>query len=137
MKYGYGPNNPDGLPNLENAPMDAFLQPSMFDWVVEEAILCGAGADENGVVAKPSELKSPSAALKVGFDIARMANNKMVMAIQTRDTTARSDAGDFLAIMRIKWLLKVTKYAKLALQNNNKTRVLPHPEDLKNFSCQV
>ncbi len=74
-KYGHGEGN-GKKPVLINKPMEAFLVPEYFNWVVEAAILCGAGADEHGVILKPGELKAPSATLKVGFDIACMAKYK-------------------------------------------------------------
>lgn len=76
---------------------------------------------------------NPSNAVKLGFDIKRMASAKLAMALIGDDQRKKDEAKAFLTLLKIKWGLQVTKLTRMVLseKNFNKPTQLPLPEDVK------
>ena len=116
-------------------PLTDVIRPQHFPTFVQAALLCSC---KNPVVEDleeydidPEELKHPSVGIKVGYDLARVASTKLAISIQSRDQNARENSSDFLQLIKLKWTLEVTKYARVAQLRNQRVKLLPHPEDLR------
>ena len=107
--------------------MDAHLVPGRFDTVVNAALLCCNVQDMDD-----EDLKSPSNAIKLGYDIKRMASVKMGTAIKDEDEKKEKEAKKFLKLMDIEWHLKVTRLARaiLTTRSFNRFNQLPLPSDV-------
>ena len=79
------------------------------------------------------DLKSPSTAVRIGFDLKRMLNTKMAMGIKHGNEELEKEATEFRELMNIEGTEKVTHLARITLdvRKFNKARPLPTPEDLK------
>ena len=78
------------------------------------------------------DLKSPSTALKMGYDIKRMVGAKWGIALRDEDDKSSKECKDFLKLYKFEWSVKVTKLATVILQTRrfSKDRTLPEPDDL-------
>lgn len=113
--------------NTEYSMMD-FLIPEHFDDVAFAALQTASpGFDDM------EDLKSPSTAIKLGYDVKRMVTAKMGIAIRNRNLEERKLCADFLRLMEMEWSLKVTKTAHVILQVRrfNKDKPLPDPNDIE------
>ncbi|OWF35847.1 hypothetical protein KP79_PYT23048 [Mizuhopecten yessoensis] len=72
------------------------LSPKSFDNTVLAALKCCNQDDEE-------DLKSPTNAIKLGYDIKRMASAKLATALKEGDETVRKDAEGFLKLMDMEW----------------------------------
>lgn len=115
----------------DSISMDSLLQPKYFDIVAQAALKCSK-QDESD----EEDLQSPSNAVKLGFDIKRMASAKLAMALIGDDQGKKDEAKAFLTLLKIKWGLQVTKLARMVLseKNFNKPTQLPLPEDVKKLA---
>lgn len=79
---------------------------------------------------------NPSNAVKLGFDIKRMASAQLAMALIGDDQRKKDEAKAFLTLLKIKWGLQVTKLTRMVLseKNFNKPTQLPLPEDVKKLA---
>ena len=79
-----------------------------------------------------NELKHPSVAIKLGFDISRLASWKLAHCIKIGNQKQRNDAQDFQQLMKIQWSVKVTKLATIVLHQHrfSSKKSLPHPNDI-------
>ena len=103
--------------------LSEYLVPKYFDTVAEAALLCCT-------VDNADELEHPSTAIKLGFDVARVANTKLCLCLKTGDQEKKQETLDFLQLMRMRWSFLVTKLARVALQGKRQERQLPSPTDL-------
>ena len=118
---------PDSDSNSNSNSDSDFLIPSMFDQFADAALkACAKDVDDM------DELKHPSVAIKLGFDISRLASLKLAHCIKISNQKGRSDAQDFLQLMKIQWSVKVTKLASIVLYQHrfNSKKSLPHPNDI-------
>ena len=78
-------------------------------------------------------LKAPSNAIKLGFDIERMLSAKISKAIMAGDDEKQKEATDFLKQKEIQWNLQITKLARglLVERSFNKTNQLPSQVDVR------
>ena len=115
------------LEDNKNLLMD-YLVPEYFDYVVQATLACAAVDMDD-----EEELKTPSNAIKLGFEIKRVLASKKAFAIRAKDPAMKQDCSDFLELMESEWALKVTKLARVALleRSYNQKQQLPLPEDLK------
>ena len=95
-----------GGEQLKDVSMHDVLKPKDFNILAEAALQ----------IASPSiddidDLKHPNVAKKIGFDIARMVNCKLAIAIKTGDLEAKEEALSILQLMKIEWLEKVKEVA--------------------------
>ena len=79
-----------------------------------------------------SELKAPSNAVKMGFEIKRMISIKVAESVLSKKPEARADAEELLLVVNTYWATDVTKLAKTVLMDRqfNKVIALPVPEDV-------
>lgn len=82
------------------------------------------------------DLSSPSNAIKLGYDIKSLASSKLASAIIHADEKRQKEAENFLQLMKMQWTVKVTKLARMVLQERqyNKPKSLPTPEDIKKIT---
>jgi hypothetical protein len=119
----------------ENLLLSEFLKPKYFDIVCEAAPLCALM--ENG---DEEELKSPSSALKIGFDIGRMTNIKLGMALRIGNKEEKQEAEEFSSLLKLEWTTKVSRLAHLKLQDmrvQKKPAPLPMSEHLSVLGGRV
>jgi hypothetical protein len=111
--------------------MDSLLQPKYFNTMVKAALQCCRPEDSDD-----EKLQAPSNAVKLGFDLKRMASAKLALALMEEDQDKKDQAKSFLTLMKINWGLQVTKLAKTVLQEKsfNKPVNLPLPEDVKKLA---
>lgn len=112
-------------------PMSAYLCPNYFHTVATAALKC---AQQEAV--DEEELKSPSNAIKLGFDLKRLASAKLGAAIVSGEEQTRKDAEDFLRLMNLEWSTKVSKLARTLLTERsfNRRKPLPLPSDVRKLS---
>ena len=81
-------------------------------------------------------LEKPSNAIKLGYDLKRLINLKIGMAIMHNDKRSKEDAENLLRTMNIFWPTKVTKLARVLLDQRkyNKHEELPDPKDIEKLS---
>jgi hypothetical protein len=108
-----------------------YIKPVYFDMVCEAALLCASIDDDD-----EEDLASPSSALKIGFDIGRLAHLKLGIAIREAIKTMKEEAELLSTLMKMEWTLKVSKLAqqKLNQMKLTKSSPLPVPEDLSSIS---
>ena len=108
-----------------------FLQPAHFDAFVTAALNVSLPFMDDA-----EELKSPSNAIKVKYDINRMVNAKFALAIKAEQEDVVKTCENFLTLMRIEWGESVTKLARsiLAARSMSKSRELPDPVDVKKLT---
>ena len=111
-----------------------FLKPEHFDMVINATLLTASPDMDD-----EEDLKSPSTALKLGYDIKRLAGAKWGMALRNQDQAAADDCKNFLKLVKFEWATKVTKAALITLQIRkfNAERSLPLPEDLFTLNSHV
>ena len=108
--------------------MEDYLDPAYFSHVVH-ATLKVAGQD----AVDEENLKAPSNALKLSFDIKRLANIKLGKAIESHSKDKKEAAQDFLQLMSIQW---TTKLERVVLEERRRveSKPLPLPRDVVAFS---
>lgn len=108
-----------------------YLKAEHFDALVE-ATLKTAAPDLND----EEVLEKPSNAIKLGYDLKRLINLKIGMAIMHNDKRSKEDAENLLRTMNIFWPTKVTKLARVLLDQRkyNKHEELPDPKDIEKLS---
>jgi len=106
--------------------MNEFLQPKYFDMIIAAAIKCSSQDDEE-------DLTTPSNAIKLGYDIKRMASAKLAKAIKDGNEALQKEAKRILKLMDMEWGVKVKKLATITLTERsfNADRQLPLPEDIQ------
>ena len=108
-----------------SATLSQCLVVENFDAFAKAALLaCGKTSEE--------ELKHPSVALKLGYDLVRLVGSKMAFYSKQRDEENRKEAKRLACILESKWKIKVRKEAKLILEERsfNKQSNLPDPNDI-------
>ena len=104
-----------------------YIKPEFFKLAVQATLQCCS--DQLDELTDEETLPSPSNAIKLGFDLKIVASAKIAESIIKKDKKGREDAKDFMDLMEISWSLKVTKLARVTLDNrrmNNKPQ-LPEP----------
>ncbi|XP_038063286.1 uncharacterized protein LOC119733978 [Patiria miniata] len=117
-----------GSPGCSNKnDMWDYIRPQHFDRCVKAAL---ATAFQDG--DDLNELDAPSNAIKIGYDLKRMCNLKMGIAIRARNAGTREECRDFMDLMQSEWSTRVTKLARvrLAERQYNLKQQLPKPDDL-------
>ena len=114
--------------------MAEYLKPDFFDAMAEAALRCGSQDIDD-----EEELAHPSAAIKVGFDIKRMANIKIGLALRQHDHESKQATADFAVLMNMEWTGKVSKIAHKLLRERkmNKRAHLPVPSDLASLATYL
>ena len=108
--------------------LEHYISPKYFDNVVQAALHCA-----RQTVHDEEELESPSNAIKLSYDLKRVASIKMADAIASSNTLKRKEAKDFLKLMSIKWSNKLATVA-LQAKRRLKKAPLPLPEDIQQLS---
>ena len=107
---------------------DFLILPSKFDPFADAAPpkACAKDVDDR------NELKHPSVAIKLGFDISRLASWKLAHCIKIGNQKQCNDAQDFQQLMKIQWSVKLIKLATIVLnqQRFSSKKSLPHPNDI-------
>lgn len=120
------------LMNLQNLTdkqvgFQEFLKPENFDNIIKATLLTASPDMDD-----EEDLKAPSTALKLGYDIKRLVGSKWGIALRNNESTDAGDCRDFLKLMKFEWSVKVSKVAFVTLQVRrfNAEKALPLPEDL-------
>ncbi|XP_033731339.1 uncharacterized protein LOC117320961 isoform X2 [Pecten maximus] len=114
--------------------LNFFLQPSYFESVAKAALQCSKqDADDD------EDLASPSNAIKLGYDIKSLASSKLGNALINGDNKKKEEAENFLKLMNMQWGLKVTKLARVLLNERhfNRRCPLPKPDDVKKITVHM
>lgn len=116
------------IAGLKEHSMEQFIGAKFYEYFVKAALICS-----EQVVNDEEDLNSPSNAIKLGYDIKRMASAKLGEALVQGDDLKKSQAEHFLTLMNMSWSLKVTKLARMVLaeRNFNIIKQLPLPEDIQ------
>ena len=116
--------------STKNAFWD-YLRPQHFDLLVQAALITSTKDMDD-----TEELKSPSNAIKIGYEIKRLINIKLGLAIRLRDNDIKGECRDLLELFANEWGQKVTKLARITLAERQLTieQQLPHPDDLVKLS---
>ena len=116
---------------LENDSMWDYLQPQHFQAVVGATLLTTAPEMDD-----EEELEIPSNSIKLGFDIKRMANIKIALAIENGQSSDKQDAEEVLKLMGVLWGTKVTNLSQVILneKHSKKAQILPDPGNIKRLN---
>lgn len=108
--------------------MEDYLSPLYFEHVAKAALKV---ARQDSV--DEETLQAPSNAIKLSYDIKRLASIKLANAIQTSDRVKREAADDFLQLITIQWS---TKLERVLLEERKHVQKvpLPLPLDVKKLS---
>jgi len=108
-----------------------YLKPEYFEALVEATIMTATPSIDD-----EEELEKPSNAVKLGYDIKRLINSKIGMAIMQNDLKGREEAELLLKTMEIFWGTKVTKLSRVLLERRKyqKNVQLPEPKDIEKLS---
>ncbi|XP_033757856.1 uncharacterized protein LOC117340214 [Pecten maximus] len=111
--------------HLKDASMSSVLVPKNFDTFVECTL---KACDENS----ENELQNPSTAIKLGYGLSRLSSLKLGFSIKESNELCKQEATDFLRLLQLEWGVKVTKLARVTLEERhfNKESTLPHPDDI-------
>ncbi|ESO84729.1 hypothetical protein LOTGIDRAFT_168393 [Lottia gigantea] len=103
-----------------------------FDRVVECALKTCEEDEEQ-------ELRNPSTALKLSFDVDKLCTIKLGLCMRTRDERGKQDSIDFKNLIQLEWKTKVTRLAQATLQDGfyNKAKCLLYPEDIVKVSAYL
>ena len=115
-------------------PMSYFLNPQHFDTIIRETIMTASPDMDD-----EEDLNAPSTALKLGYDIKRLAGAKWGIALRNVDKEVAEDCKNFLKLMKMEWGTRVSKMAHITLQVRrfNSERSLPLPDDLFKLNDHV
>lgn len=113
-----------------NASMFDLIKPENFDQFAD-CTLEACRVEE--------ELQHPSTAIKLGYDIMRIASAKLGYCIKNNDEKGRQEVTDFMSLMKMEFGTKVTKLAKVTLNERrfNKSKDLPLPKDVAKLSSYL
>ncbi len=114
--------------------IDQLVHAREFDTATEGALAVGKLTMDDD-----TDLATPSNAIKIGFDLAKMANMKMCQSIKNGNKAKRDDAADFLLVMKAEWAPKVTRLAHKLLREKRllKQSELPLPSDLQKLADHI
>ena len=118
----------------ESATMWQIMSPKFFDDVCMSAIKCCIPFSDD-----IEDLSSPSNALKLKYDVKRLINAKWAFAIKKGDEEAEKECQKFVQLMDIEWGEKVTKLARMVLDQRRyeETKELPAPGDVKQLTAYL
>jgi len=108
--------------------MEDYLDPAYIPYVARAALRV-AGQD----ATDEENLKAPSNALKLSFDMKRLSNIKLGKAIETRNRSKKESALDFLQLMAIQWSTKLERVVPEE-KRRAESKPLPLPSDVVAFS---
>ena len=109
-----------------------FLTPDYFDMIVDASLQVSMPEIDD-----ISELKSPSNAIKLKYDLKRLVNMKYAFLLKTNQEGREvSDCKSFLKLMTLEWSERVTKVARTILQQRKfmESKDLPSPEDIEKLT---
>ncbi|XP_069114279.1 uncharacterized protein [Argopecten irradians] len=118
-----------------NMTMSKFICPMYFDKMCEAALLCASMENDD-----EEDLKSPSSTLEIGFDIKRMKNLKLGLALKSDDKDQKREAEEFTTLLKMEWSISVSRMAHLKLREDRMNRPhkpLPIPQDLSILGGRV
>ena len=120
--------------NMVDADMSSFLQPNHFDDLVKAALVCSSASLED-----LEDLKSPSTAIKMGYDIKRMVNAIYGAALRVGDDDVGTACKALLRIMKMEWTDNVSRLAHtiLVTRQFNESKQIPIPADVAKLQAHV
>jgi hypothetical protein len=107
--------------------MSELLKPEHFDDVAKAALITASpGFDDE------EDLKSPSTAIRLRYEIKRMLNVKWAEGIKGNNEVTVTESKSFLKLLKSEWSTKVTNFATRTLQVRmvNKDKSHPEPGDI-------
>ena len=118
----------------KDVTMLELLNPENFDTVTKAALITASPSFDD-----EDDLKAPSTAVRLGYEIKRMLNFKWAEGIKSNNEQTIKDSKSFMKLMTIEWALKVTKLAKVTLEirSFNKEKSLPDPLDIQNLQAKI
>lgn len=113
-----------------------YLKPEHFNLLVDAAIRTAVPLDDN---LEDDALKSPSNAIKLGYDVKRVINGKIGLAIMKSDMESQKEAESLFKLMNIYWGSKVTKHARVILEERRfyAEKNLPLPVDIQRLNTHM
>ncbi|XP_060584452.1 uncharacterized protein LOC132740548 isoform X2 [Ruditapes philippinarum] len=120
--------------NIQEPSLWQYLKPEYFNDIVNATVLTASPISD-----EDDSLQAPSNAIKLGYDLKRLLNGKIGLAIMDHDEQSQSDAGKVLKLMDIYWGSRVTKAARVLLDERRyyAEKHLPHPEDILKLNCYL
>ncbi|XP_021353744.1 uncharacterized protein LOC110450516 [Mizuhopecten yessoensis] len=118
-------------PLNEEPTMWNYLKPSHLDEIIKATLMTASQSVDN-----EEDIQKPSNAIKLGYDIKRLLNGKIGLAIKSGDKASRQDAEDLLKAMSVYWGTSVTKMSRVLLEQRHyaKDKKLPEPNDIKTLN---
>ena len=122
------------LSELSVASMWDYLKPEHFQTLVQATIITAMPYMDD-----EENLASPSYAIKLGYDLKRLINGKIGLSIIGEDQNSRKHAEDLLKLMEVCWGTRITKTAKIILEEMrfNADKQLPVPEDIQRLNVSL
>ena len=122
------------LANIELTCMNDLICGKYFDYFIQAGIALCKVSDEDD-----DSMRHPSTAIKIGYDLARLASAKLGRAVRNDDKEQKAAAKGFIALVRDEWRTKVNKRAEevLLYRKFNKRLPLPLPEDVKKLALYL
>lgn len=113
--------------------------PECFEWIQLEKSVAIIGPLVQRLRQDQITMDHPSTALKIGFDLCRLASVKLGNSIKSGEEQGCLDASNFLNLMKLEWTVKVTKIAKSTLNERhfNAQKSLPDPEDIAKLAKYI
>jgi len=124
--------NQEGAEDDSELPLWKFLKPATFDMVVEAALQVSMPDMDD-----TTELKAPSNAIKLKYDLKRLVNMKYAFLVKTNEEGREvTDCRSFLELMNMEWSERVTKVATTILQQRKymESKDLPSPDDIEKLT---
>ena len=108
-----------------------YIRPQQFDLCIQSALETAMQSMED-----IEDLKSLSNGIKLGYELQKLNNIKLGMAIRTRDITVKEECQDFRKLIKNEWGIRVTRLAQvnLAKRQFQMEKNLPLPEDVKKLN---
>lgn len=115
-----------------------FLTPVHFDLIADAALKVAKPEDNDTM----EDLNAPSNAIKLGYDIMRMINIKLGIALRrSYDRDIIDKCYDLLTLFRNEWNDKVKRRASSVLIDRSLTKFgtsgLPSPDDVKKLTDHI
>ncbi|CAG2245278.1 unnamed protein product [Mytilus edulis] len=113
--------------------------PDCFEWMLKNTLEIGISSLRSGYATldDEEELKSPSNAIKLKYDLVRMVNIKWAYLVKNSGSKEeKKTCKELLQLITVEWSEKVTKIARSVLTTRKLTheREIPAPEDIRKIN---
>ena len=139
LLHAHKTDNQEDKPSGNSEELWEYIRPAYMDTIVQAALDTAVRNMDD-----EEDLKSPSNAIKIKYDLLRLTNIKIVISLREFDQDrgnkmwkeANEEAEGFLIAVKVEWSEKVTRLARKQLNERklNKVTELPNPKDIEQLS---